>query len=130
MRSPKVSSVLCTGTHKRPKETHTGRPQPARARRRVQSGRTRHARHGLWPVPIITVRYGNRTPKKAGFSKEGVFWPSFGRILMGKASKSVPRPALGRPEADFEVFPIRIRLKLGPKVHSLLKPAFLGVRSP
>ncbi len=53
---------------------------------------------GLGAGPAITVGYGDPTPKKAGFSKEGTFGPSFGRTLMGKASKSVLRPAEGRPE--------------------------------
>ena len=40
------------------------------------------------------------------------------------------RPAEGRPEADFEAFPDRVRPKLGPKVPSSCKLAVLGVRSP
>ena len=56
--------------------------------------------------------------------------PDSGRTATGKALKSVLRPAAGRPEHDFEVFPSRIRPKLGPKVFSLLKPAVLRVRSP
>ncbi len=51
-------------------------------------------------------------------------------IMMGKASKSASgRPSAGR-RTDFEVLPIKIRQKLGPKVPSLLKPAILEVRSP
>jgi hypothetical protein len=49
---------------------------------------------GVLPT-IITVGYGDRTPKKAGFNKEGTFGPSFGRALSGEASKS----ASGRPKA-------------------------------
>ncbi len=37
-------------------------------------------------VPAIAVSYGDRTPRIAGFSKEGTFGPTVGRILMGKAS--------------------------------------------
>jgi hypothetical protein len=48
-------------------------------------------------MPTIAVGYGDRTLKKASFSKEGTFGPGFGWILMGKASNS----AEGRPEARF-----------------------------
>ena len=74
----------------------------------------------------IRVGYADRTPKKAGFNKEISFGISFGRIPMGKASKS----AAGQPEADSEALSISIQPQLAPKVPSLLKPAFLGVRSP
>jgi hypothetical protein len=48
------------------------------------------------PKTLITVGYGDRAPKKAGFIKERTFGPSSGRTLMGKASKSIFRPAGGR----------------------------------
>ncbi len=49
--------------------------------------------HWLFLLALATVSYGNLTPWKAGFSKEGTFGPGFGRILTGKASKSTLRPA-------------------------------------
>ncbi len=64
----------------------------------------------------ITVDDGDRTPKKAGFSKEGTLGPSLGRTLIVKTLKAA--------------FPVKFRPKLCPKVPSLLKPAVLGVRSP
>ncbi len=47
---------------------------------------------------FLTVSYGDRTPRVAGLSEEGTFGPGLGRILMGKAAKSILRPAFGRPE--------------------------------
>ena len=46
----------------------------------------------------IRVGYADRTHEKAGFDKETSFGISFGRIPMGKESKS----AAGQPEADFK----------------------------
>ena len=60
----------------------------------------------------IAVGYDDRTFKKACFIKEVIVGPDFGR----------------RPEAEFEVFPIKIRLKSGPKMLSLFRHAFLQVR--
>ena len=61
----------------------------------------------------IAVGYDDRTFKKACFIKEIIVGPDFGR----------------RPEAEFEVFPIKILLRSGPKMFSVLKPAILQVRS-
>ncbi len=79
-------------------------------------------------LKIYIFNYCQRaaTLKTEGFSKEGTFGRSFGRILLGQASTSVPRPADGRPEANCEALPIRIRPKLGPKVPSFTKTSFLG----
>ncbi len=44
--------------------------------------------------------------------------PDFGRILVGETSKSVFQ---GRPEADFEAFPIRIGPKLVPEARCLAR---------
>ncbi len=84
-------------------------------------------------LQIVAVSYGDRTPRIASFNKQSTFGPSFGRILMGKASKSALRPAKGKPEADVEAFPIRIKRKRCPKVPALLKPAtgwFLSTETP
>ncbi len=49
----------------------------------------------------VIVSYGDRTPRIAGFRKEGILGPGFGRTLIGKASKSALRPAFDRPENRF-----------------------------
>jgi hypothetical protein len=62
-----------------------------------------------------TVCYGDRTPKKAGFSNEGTLGVEFWPKSIGESLKIGPRPAFGRPEAVFDAFPYKVRPKLGPK---------------
>ncbi len=64
------------------------------------------------PASFVAFSYGDRTPKKAGFSKDSTFGPSFGRILKGKAPKSATGPPSAGPRTDFEALPIRIRPKI------------------
>ncbi len=71
----------------------------------------------------LTVSESDQTLRKSGFSRESSFGPGSLR-----ESLRIGPPAGRWP--DFEVLPIRIRPKPGPKVLSSLKPAFLGVRSP
>ncbi len=52
-------------------------------------------------MQVIIVSYGDRTLRKTGFSEDGTFGPGCGRILTGKASASVRRPADGRLEGRF-----------------------------
>ncbi len=68
----------------------------------------------------ITVGYGDRTPKKAGFSKEGTFGQSFGRVPKGKASNRSPA---GLRPAGASL--LRTRPRLGPKV-----PSSISLRCP
>jgi hypothetical protein len=53
------------------------------------------------------------------------FWTGFWPISNGEGFKIGLRLAFGRPETDFEVFPIRNRPKSGPTLHSLLQPDLL-----
>ncbi len=58
---------------------------------------------------------GPQNPFKKVQAGNQVSGPDFGRILVGKVSKSALRQTEGRPEADFDAFPIRIRPKSGPE---------------
>jgi hypothetical protein len=57
-------------------------------------------------------------------------WTGFWPISNGEGLKIGLRLASGRPGTDFEIFPIGIRPKIGPTLHSLLKHDFLRVRPP
>ncbi len=75
----------------------------------------------------ITVRYDDRTPITASFNKEDT-WAGFLPDSNRENLKLGP-PKAGR-STDFEAFLTRLRPNPDTQVSSLLKPAFLGVRSP
>ncbi len=84
---------------------------------------------GLGPLTSLSVMVTGPLGKQV-LVKEGTFRAGFWPESSGESLKIGP-PAGRRPAGGpIGVFPMRIRPTLSPKVLSLQKPAFLGVRSP
>ncbi len=74
-------------------------------------------RLGRWGLSEAIIRAALGSPSGLAIvppGRKSGCGPDFDMILNGKSSKSALRPAEGR-KADFEVFPIEIRVKSGPE---------------